>query len=212
MEVVRHRPDGQGTAELLVAAVVLRRPELRLAQRPFQGGKQVRRGPGRSSRRACKSRQQQPELSPHPSQRPQPAVGLAQHRGRLEDGEVGGHGLDHFRRQRAVVEAVAETLGFAAQCVVLLAPVGGHLVDVGESAGVPGAIGARRCRRAAAESLPLAELVWPTYQARRRTMVFDSPGAKRQRHEQRGAGRRVRLRSPAGVRSRRPRQCPSRPW
>ena len=42
VEVVVERPDGQRGAELLVPAVVLRRTEFRLPQRPFQRWEEVR--------------------------------------------------------------------------------------------------------------------------------------------------------------------------
>ena len=69
--------------------------------------------------------------------RPESAVGLAQNGGRLEDREVRRDRFEHFRRQRAVIEAIAEVFGFLAQAGEVVAPVGGELGDIAEAAGVP---------------------------------------------------------------------------
>ena len=86
-------PDRQGAAERLMPAVVLRRAELGLAQRALQGREQVRHGLGVVPHvRAGAVAAAGVVAAAFP--RPEPAVGLPQDRGRLEDRQVGGHGLD----------------------------------------------------------------------------------------------------------------------
>ena len=46
---------------------------------------------------------------------PEPAVCLAQHGGRFENGQVGGYGLNYFAGQGCVVETIAEFFGFFSQ-------------------------------------------------------------------------------------------------
>ena len=179
VEVVHQRPDRQRAAEHLVAALVLRRPELRLAERPLQGGKQVRDGlrvvPDVRTRAGAAAGV---VVAPFPG--PQPAVGLAEHGGRLEDREIGRHGLDHFRRQRAVVEAVAEAPRLRRAARRTAAASGRSLP---------------RCRRSGPHTrgdtgpgsivspgfgggvLPSRRFVRPAYQARRSTTVADLPAA-----------------------------------
>ena len=182
---------GSAAAEHLVAAIVLRWPELRLAERPFQGGKEVRNGlrvvPHVRTRTGAAAKA---VFAAFPG--PQPAVGLAEHRGRLEDREVGRHGLDHFRRQRAVVEAIAEALRFYTQGVVLLPPVGGQFLDAGKAARIPGPMRTlfRHCawlrRRLAFVQVRLAGVPGQAEHDCRRLARGD-----RQGHEKRGAGRRA---------------------
>src|SRR5512140_2553405 len=69
--------------------------------------------------------------------RPKLAVGLAQHGGGFQDGEVGGDGFEHLGRKRGIVEAVTEPATFLAQLVVMVAPIETDAVDVREPAGVP---------------------------------------------------------------------------
>ena len=88
--------------------------ELGLAQRAFEGREEVRDGlgvvPDVGAGAVAAARV---VAAAFPA--PEPAVGLAQDGGRFEDREVGGDGFDDFRRQRGVVEAVAEASAVRAQ-------------------------------------------------------------------------------------------------
>ena len=139
MEVVLDRPNRQGAAECLVPGLVLRRAELGLAQRPLQAREEVRDGLGViPDVRAGAVAAARVVAAAFPA--PQPAVGLAHHRRRLQDRQVRGHRFDDLGRQGGVVEAIAEAAGLLPQFVVMVAPVERHAVDVREPPGIPRAV------------------------------------------------------------------------
>ena len=187
VEIVRDGPDGQSAAELLVTAVVLRRPELGLPQRALQRGKEmgerlsvvphVRTGAGTTAGTITAA---------FPS--PQPAILLAQHRGGLQDGEIGGHRVDHLGWQRGIVEAIAEPLTRLTQLIVVVMPIRCHFANVVELPRVPGPIRARQrrgLRVLAHANARLARIPRQTQDDGLRRTRGD-----RQRHEQRAARRR----------------------
>ena len=141
VEVVDGGPDGQRGAEGLVAACrpARRGTPSRAASAPAPGRGAA--APGRSSRRACRSRGSSPAVAAaFPA--PEPAVRLAQHGGRLENGQVGGHRLDDLGRQRRVVEAVREAGGLLAQRGVARPPRLRRLLDPRVALRVPGTVAA----------------------------------------------------------------------
>ncbi len=119
-----------------MTTVILGRSELGLAQCPFEGGEEVRNhlsvvpdmGAGAGTTSGVVA-------TPFPT--PEPTVRLPEHRRRFQDGQVGGHRLDHLRRQGRIVETVAETLGPEAQIVVVVPPMTRDLMDVGKTFRVP---------------------------------------------------------------------------
>ncbi len=71
---------------------------------------------------------------------PQPAIGLAQHSRALEDGQVGGHRLQHLGRQGAVIEGIPEAGAALPQLFVIIAPEVIDRRDVTEAGEIPGLV------------------------------------------------------------------------
>jgi hypothetical protein len=194
VEIVRHWPDGQRAAELLVAALVLRWAEFRLAQRPLQGREQmrnrlrvvpnVRAGAGTT-----------PAAIRATFPAPEPPVRLTQHRRRFQNREVRRHRFDNFRRQRRIVEAIAEPFRVRVQFGVMVAPVFGNFADVLEMPGIPRLVAAfdLRLARFGYRVLANPQIGLPDVprQPQHEGLRFARP--ERERHEQRRARRRATL-------------------
>ena len=159
MEGVRRGPDGQGGAEVLVSALILILVELGQPERPLESREEVR-----DCLRVVPDVRAGTVAAPYAVAAafpgPHPAVSLAQHGRRLEDGQVCGDGLDHFRRQRHVVEAVSEPAGPLPKRGVVLLPVRVHGIHVRERSCIPGNVVVRLLRGTAARRPAAAGLVF----------------------------------------------------
>ncbi|OPZ94249.1 MAG: hypothetical protein BWY71_02411 [Planctomycetes bacterium ADurb.Bin412] len=96
MEIVGRCPNRQRGPEILVAGGILRNEKFRLTQGPLQVGEKMRDRLGiipDVSAGAVTTTAAVPAAFPVP----QKSILLPQHRRRLEDGQIGGDGLDDFR-------------------------------------------------------------------------------------------------------------------
>ena len=110
---------GNRAAEIDVSAVVHGANKFEIAQRAFELGKEMRHRlrvvPHVRARSVAASGVRKAAF---PS--PDVAVCLAQNGRRLQDGEVGGDGIEHVRRKRGIEERVLELDGARAQGGVVL--------------------------------------------------------------------------------------------
>ncbi len=188
--VVHDGADRQAGAERLVAAIVLRRTEFGFAKGALHRRKEVRQRLGVVPDVGAAAEAAAVGVGAS-FVRPEPPVGLAEDRRRLEDGEVRRDGFDHLRWQGGVVEAVAEPLRGVTQRLVLRAPVVRHRVDVGEPTGVPRAIellGRRHGVRGRGRVVAETEIGLRDVPRKTEHDGAHRPGVEGEGYEQRGAG------------------------
>lgn len=68
---------------------------------------------------------------------PETAIMLPHHRGRLEDSQIRGHSLHNLLGQARIVKSLRKASGSLLELIVILFPIGSHLVYVPEPSAVP---------------------------------------------------------------------------